>query len=124
METSQQSLLYLSVNTSRFREVPMILKSDWNKLQSYMTILPWHKILWWQMLANCLPVRDILGICFPIFDINCPICHSNIENILHLFVYCDLAKKLWLASPWNLRLDSLELASPMHFLRFLWTMEA
>ncbi|KAL5561163.1 hypothetical protein UlMin_030910 [Ulmus minor] len=89
-----------------------------------MTILPRHKILWWQMLANCLPVRDGLAICFPIPDINCPICHYNVENILHLFVYCDLTRKLWLAFPWNLRLDSLELASPMHFLRFLWTMEA
>ncbi|KAL5551797.1 hypothetical protein UlMin_001973 [Ulmus minor] len=76
------------------------------------------------MLVNCLPVRDRLAICFPIPNINCSICHSNIENIIDLFVYCDLAKKLWLASPWNLQLDSLELASPMYFLRFLWMMEA
>ncbi|KAL5553551.1 hypothetical protein UlMin_040952 [Ulmus minor] len=89
-----------------------------------MTILSRHKILWWQMLTSCLPVRGRLAICFPITDLNCPICHSNVESILHLFVYCDLARKLWLASRWNLRLDLLDLASPLHFLRFLWTMEA
>ncbi|KAL5541504.1 hypothetical protein UlMin_009214 [Ulmus minor] len=89
-----------------------------------MTILPRHKILWWQMLANCLPIKNRLAIFFPISNINCLICHSNVENILHLFVYCDLAMKLWLASSWNPRLDLLELASPMHFLRFLWMIKA
>ncbi|KAL5558752.1 hypothetical protein UlMin_034963 [Ulmus minor] len=88
------------------------------------TILPRHKILWWQMLSNCLAIRERLASCFPIPDLNFPFCHSNIENILHVFVYCDLSRKLWLASPWNLRLDSLELASPMHFLKFLWDLEA
>ncbi|KAL5559912.1 hypothetical protein UlMin_036123 [Ulmus minor] len=46
------------------------------------------------------------------------------ENSLHLFVFCDLARMVWFASPWNLRMDSLELASPMHFIRFLWDVES
>ncbi|KAL5574920.1 hypothetical protein UlMin_016619 [Ulmus minor] len=75
-------------------------------------------------MTDCLPLRARLASYFPIPDLNCPICHSNIENSLHLFVFCDLAKKMWFTSPWNLRLDSLELASPMHFLRFLWDVEA
>ncbi|KAL5576409.1 hypothetical protein UlMin_018108 [Ulmus minor] len=90
---------YLSANSSKFKEVPEILKSYWNKLWCCKTILPRHKILWCQMLSNCLPIRERLASCFPIPDLNCPFCHSNIENILHL-------------------------ASPMHFLRFLWDLEA
>ncbi|KAL5574862.1 hypothetical protein UlMin_016561 [Ulmus minor] len=114
---------YLSTNSTSFKEVLGIVKSDWNKLWSCKTILPRHKVLWWQILNDCLPLRSRLVSRFPIPDINCPICLSNIENSLHLFVFCDLAKKMWFASPWNLRLDSLELASPMHFLRFLWDVE-
>ncbi|KAL5538575.1 hypothetical protein UlMin_045894 [Ulmus minor] len=122
-ETFSAKSAYLSTNTTRFKEVLGILKSDWNKLWNCKTILPRHKVLWWQILTDCLPLRSRLASRFPIPDITCPICLSNIENSLHLFVFCDLARKVWFASPWNLRLDSLELASPMHFLRFLWDVE-
>ncbi|KAL5544025.1 hypothetical protein UlMin_007809 [Ulmus minor] len=46
---------YLTDNADRFKEVPGIIKSDWNKLWSCRTILPQHKILWWQLLTNSLP---------------------------------------------------------------------
>ena len=115
---------YLSTNATRFKEVSGILKADWNKLWNCKTILPRHKVLWWQILTGCLPLRSRLASRFSIFDITCPVCHSSIENSLHLFVFCDLARMVWFTSPWNLRMDSLELASPMHYLRFLWMMEA
>ncbi|KAL5566025.1 hypothetical protein UlMin_029189 [Ulmus minor] len=115
---------YLSTNATRFKGVPGISKADWNKLWNCKTILPRHKVLWWQILTGCLPLRSRLASRFSISDITCPVCRSNIENSLHLFVFCDLARMVWFTSPWNLRMDSLELASPMHFLRFLWDVES
>ncbi|KAL5563120.1 hypothetical protein UlMin_032867 [Ulmus minor] len=115
---------YLSTNATRFKDITGILKVEWNKLWNCKTILPRHKVLWWQILTDCLPLRSHLASRFSIPDITCPICHSNVENSLHLFVFCDLARKVWFASPRNLRMDSLELASPMHFLRFLWDVES
>ncbi|KAL5569499.1 hypothetical protein UlMin_026074 [Ulmus minor] len=38
---------YLSTNASRFKEIPGILKANWNKLWNCKTILPRHKVLWW-----------------------------------------------------------------------------
>ncbi|KAL5564798.1 hypothetical protein UlMin_027962 [Ulmus minor] len=105
----QDSMIWTPVSNGTFSAKSAYLSSNATRFKDILT--------------DSLPLRSRLASRFSIPDITCPICHSNIENSLHLFVFCDLARKVWFASPWNLRLDSLELASPMHFLRFLWDVE-
>jgi hypothetical protein len=74
----------------------------------------WHaeafKVIWkcltpskvsafvWQLLHDRIPTRvnllrrriiDVNG------DFSCPLCHDNSESSLHLFLYCDVALKVW-----------------------------
>ncbi|KAL5575925.1 hypothetical protein UlMin_017624 [Ulmus minor] len=100
---------YLTDNNSHFLGVPNVSKAYWNKIWSSSSILPRHKLLWWKLLIDSLPTREHLSVCFNIDNLSCPVCHSDFENILHLFLFCDLARRMWFASPWNLRLDSQEL---------------
>ncbi|KAL5549176.1 hypothetical protein UlMin_004407 [Ulmus minor] len=114
---------YLIDNASCFSGITGILKAYWNKICNCSSILTRHKLLWWNILTNSLPTRNRIHSCFNIDNLTCPICNSNSKNILRLFMFCDLARRMWFASPWNLRLDLEELVSPMHYLRFLWDIQ-
>ncbi|KAL5545866.1 hypothetical protein UlMin_005553 [Ulmus minor] len=82
---------YLYANNHSFSNVSNIPKKVWLSLWN-ANILPRHKVLWWQILSNCLPTRTRIQICLPNIDSQCPICANNVESALHLLIYCDVAK--------------------------------
>ncbi|XP_060965503.1 uncharacterized protein LOC133034433 [Cannabis sativa] len=73
----------------------------WNKLWN-SKILERHKVLWWSILSNALPVRAVIGNRFHIEDTSCPLCGMGEESFEHLFLSCDLAFHLWRSSPWGI----------------------
>ncbi|XP_060974910.1 uncharacterized protein LOC115696472 [Cannabis sativa] len=72
----------------------------WNKLWNSKK-LECHKVLWWSILSNDLPVRAILSKRMVIDEISCPFCGNGDETMEHLFLYWDLASHLWRSSPWG-----------------------
>ncbi|XP_060974319.1 uncharacterized protein LOC133039432 [Cannabis sativa] len=73
----------------------------WNKLWN-SKILERHKIMWWSILSNALPVRAVIARRFQIADTNCPLCGSGEESVEHLFLSCEVAQHLWRSSPWGI----------------------
>ncbi|KAL5581946.1 hypothetical protein UlMin_014388 [Ulmus minor] len=113
---------YLFANNHSFPNASNIPKKVWLSLWN-ANILPRHKILWWQILSNCLPTRTRIQRCLPDIDTQCPICANNVESALHLLIYCDVAKVIWFASPWNVRSNNLSFASPLEFFNFVLFLE-
>ncbi|KAL5550337.1 hypothetical protein UlMin_000513 [Ulmus minor] len=96
----------------------------WLRLWGHKSIIPHHKLLWWQLLSNALPTRDKINSLFHIDDILCPICMTSNETVVHLLFSCDFSRRFWLASPWNLRTELLADLSPLEGLRFIWDVES
>ncbi|KAL5568741.1 hypothetical protein UlMin_025316 [Ulmus minor] len=100
------SSFYLFVNNHNFAAASNIPKKIWLSIWN-ANILPRHKLLWWQILSNCLPTRTRLNRCFPDIDTQCPLCSQGSESLFHLLLYCDIVKLIWFSSPWNIRPDSI-----------------
>ncbi|KAL5561330.1 hypothetical protein UlMin_031077 [Ulmus minor] len=113
---------YLSANHHNFSNASNIPKKVWLSIWS-ANILPRHKLLWWQILSNCLSMQTRLHRCLPDIDTHCPLCGHNSELLLHLLLYCDIVKLIWFASPWNFRFETLSLSTPLELLNYLLLME-
>ncbi|KAL5562072.1 hypothetical protein UlMin_031819 [Ulmus minor] len=113
---------YLTANKQRFSSLD-IPRTVWLRLWGHKSILPRHKMLWWQLLSNTLPTRDKLNSLFHIDDILCYICRNSNETGAHLLFSCDFSRHFWLASPWNLRTELLADLSPLEGFRFIWDMD-
>jgi hypothetical protein len=58
----------------------------------------------WRILNNALPVKSNLVKRDIRIDPLCPWCYSHVETPSHVFLECDWAKQVWLASPLTLNL--------------------
>ncbi|XP_060959435.1 uncharacterized protein LOC133030647 [Cannabis sativa] len=94
----------------------------WNKLWN-SKILERHKVLWWSILSNALPLRALLAKRMNIDETSCPICGVGDETMEHLFLYCNFASHLWRVSPWGVMpvLDSG--ARMWDWVSFLWNLK-
>ncbi|KAL5568671.1 hypothetical protein UlMin_025246 [Ulmus minor] len=109
---------YLYANQLIFSTASNIPNKVWLSIWN-ANILPHHKLLWWQILSDCLPTRTRLFRCWPDIDTRCPLCGHDLESLFHLLVYCDIVKLIWFSSPWNIRSDSLSLSTLLKLLNFL-----
>ncbi|XP_060972674.1 uncharacterized protein LOC133038523 [Cannabis sativa] len=73
----------------------------WNKLWN-SKIMERHKVLWWCILSQALPVRAVIKRRLQIDDSSCPLCGRGEETMEHLFLTCDVAMHLWRSSPWGI----------------------
>ncbi|KAL5543569.1 hypothetical protein UlMin_007353 [Ulmus minor] len=113
---------YLFVNNQRLVAASNIPKKVWLSIWN-ANILPRHKLLWWQILSNCLPTKTRINRCIPGIDILCPLCGFGSESLLHLLLYCDFVKVIWFSSPWNMRPDDLHVNDPADLLNVLLKMD-
>ncbi|KAL5565972.1 hypothetical protein UlMin_029136 [Ulmus minor] len=113
---------YLYANHHIFSTASNIPKKIWLSIWN-ANILPRHKLLWWQILSDCLPTRTRLYRCLPDIDTCYPLCGHDLESLLHLLLYCDIVKLIWFSLPWNIRSDSLSFSTPLELLKFLLLME-
>ncbi|KAL5582506.1 hypothetical protein UlMin_014948 [Ulmus minor] len=113
---------YLFVNNQRFAAASNIPKKIWLSIWN-ANILPRYKLLWWQIISNCLPTRTHLNRCFPAIDTHCPLCGQESETLIHLLLFCDIVKIIWFSSPWNIRPDSLLVVAPADLISLLLQME-
>ncbi|KAL5572537.1 hypothetical protein UlMin_022134 [Ulmus minor] len=113
---------YLFVNNQRFAAASNILKKIWLGIWN-ANILPRHKLLWWQIMSNCLPTKTRINRCILGIDTLCPLCGQGLESLLHLLLYCDTVKVIWFSSPWNIRPDALSVTDPADLLNMLLKME-
>ncbi|KAL5541913.1 hypothetical protein UlMin_009623 [Ulmus minor] len=113
---------YLFVNNQRFAAASNIPKKIWLSIWN-ANILPHHKLLWWQIISNCLPTRTRLNRFFPGIDTQCPLCGQESKTLIHLLLFCDIVKIIWFSSPWNIRPDSLLVVAPADLISLLLQME-
>ncbi|XP_030505064.2 uncharacterized protein LOC115720039 [Cannabis sativa] len=79
----------------------VVAPGHWNKLWS-SKILEQHKVLWWSILSNALPIRGLLAKRINIDELSCPLCGAAEESMENLFLHCDFVYHLWRASPWGI----------------------
>uniref|UniRef100_A0A803QHI4 Reverse transcriptase zinc-binding domain-containing protein n=1 Tax=Cannabis sativa TaxID=3483 RepID=A0A803QHI4_CANSA len=77
----------------------VVAPSLWNKLWN-SKVMERHKVLWWCILSNALPLRSIINKRFHIEEVRCPLCGEE-ETVEHLFLTCDIALHVWRSSPWG-----------------------
>lgn len=64
----------------------------WNQL--WRTKIPHKvKIFLWRLCRNNIPVRNLLRGKGVRSTIMCPMCGSDIEQLLHIFFYCEYAQR-------------------------------
>uniref|UniRef100_A0A803PSS9 Reverse transcriptase zinc-binding domain-containing protein n=1 Tax=Cannabis sativa TaxID=3483 RepID=A0A803PSS9_CANSA len=78
-----------------------VAPSLWNRLWN-SKLLERHKILWWSILSNALPIQSILNKRFKEEDPLCPVFGDDEEIMELLFLLCNLAFHLWRSSPWGI----------------------
>uniref|UniRef100_A0A803NLP7 Reverse transcriptase zinc-binding domain-containing protein n=1 Tax=Cannabis sativa TaxID=3483 RepID=A0A803NLP7_CANSA len=62
-------------------------------------IMERHKVIWWCILSNALPLRAIIKKRFHIEEVNYPLCGGEEESAEHLFLSCNFAFHFWRLSP-------------------------
>ena len=59
-----------------------------------------HRVLWWRILNNCLPTREILGARVGLQDTSCCLCdESSVESLSHVLLSCEFAYQIWSNTP-------------------------
>ncbi|KAF4357579.1 hypothetical protein G4B88_024109 [Cannabis sativa] len=76
------------------------------------------KLFLWKLGHDILPFGERLQRIFG-NELVCAICDEQEDSAVHLFCHCPLAKSLWLASPWGIRSDELNLSSPLQLAKWL-----
>lgn len=56
----------------------------------------------WKLMVNVLPSRNLLSSRMGLQDFSCQTCGGEMEDYLHIFKECQLAKILAFASRWGL----------------------
>ncbi|XP_060960657.1 uncharacterized protein LOC133031214 [Cannabis sativa] len=69
------------------------------------------KMLWWRILSNCLLTRGKLQLFAGLNDPNCPLCSLVVEDSLHIFWKCHLARSLWFDCCWSIRTCSFNFSN-------------
>ena len=67
---------------------------EYNWLQK-LDIMPKLKIFLWQLCHSSLPTRGTLSDRGLRVDPACPFCHSEVEDMDHLFLHCTIAQGCW-----------------------------
>ncbi|XP_060974685.1 uncharacterized protein LOC133039757 [Cannabis sativa] len=93
----------------------------WNKLWNN-NIMERHKVLWWCILSQALPVRAVIKRRIQIEDISYPFCGLGEETMEHLFLTCDVAMHLWRSSPWGIFLVSDTGIRVWDWVKFIWSL--
>ncbi|KAF4370788.1 hypothetical protein G4B88_030508 [Cannabis sativa] len=76
------------------------------------------KLFLWKLGRDILPFGERLQRIFG-NEVMCAICDEQEDSAVHLFCHCPLAKSLWLASPWGVRSEELNLYSSLQLLKWL-----
>ncbi|XP_060965377.1 uncharacterized protein LOC133034332 [Cannabis sativa] len=79
--------------------------------------------MWWSILSNALPVKDVIGKRFHIEDLSCPLCGVGEESVEHLFLSCDVALHLWRSSPWGIYPVCDTGIRVLDWIKFIWDLK-
>lgn len=89
----------------RFNPRPHSMSFNWNRLWN-SKLHNRHKLLLWRIINDILLCKARLSCLFPIYDLNCALCISGIENVNHIFLNCPFIQQAWFISHWSFRIDA------------------
>lgn len=64
-------------------------------------------MLIWRIDSNILPTKHNIAQRVGEVDTRCPLCHSEVETIFHLFCMCLVSRATWFGTCWGIHLDVL-----------------
>ncbi|KAF4359067.1 hypothetical protein G4B88_020611 [Cannabis sativa] len=97
--------VYWALNANSLCSGNGIFKKIW-----YGTLHPRLQLFVWKLYADALPTGSRLGAIFGNEPGSCALCDCPSGNTTsHLFWECEVAKRLWFISKWNVRIDSVNI---------------
>lgn len=105
---------YLEDQRNRFKAISPVWTKLWNSKIHHRL-----KFLLWRIASNCMPTADK-----PYFRGGdngglCPLCFTEVETSLHLFISCPAARSIWFNSLYPFRVDALHLESCLDFIDWI-----
>ncbi|OUZ99671.1 Reverse transcriptase zinc-binding domain [Macleaya cordata] len=91
----------------------------WKQFWKLDQCSPRVKMFIWRILSGAIAVRSSIGRFIKDVPIECPLCHSTVETVDHLFAQCDVTKSLFLISPLGYR-SSSDVISILEMLKEWW----
>ncbi|CAI9759335.1 unnamed protein product [Fraxinus pennsylvanica] len=85
---------YKLVMADSFKHSHTTIESFWNKIWRYKILAKVRNLIWRASL-NVLPTTDQLRAKRVDVDSHCPVCLMHEESVLHVFVPCEFAEKVW-----------------------------
>ncbi|KAF4375421.1 hypothetical protein F8388_024080 [Cannabis sativa] len=102
---------YIVDQDFRFRDNHMVWKWLWNS-----RLHPRISVLLWRVLNNAIPVKERLPF---LVDKECSFCNQHLENCVHIFRDCSMARSLWFSSRFPLRIEQIPGAHMLCFVQNL-----
>ncbi|XP_060968554.1 uncharacterized protein LOC133036092 [Cannabis sativa] len=97
--------VYWALNANSLCSGNGIFKKIW-----YGSLHPRLQLFVWKLYADALPTGSRLGAIFGNEPDSCALCDCPSGNTTsHLFWECEVAKRLWFISKWNVRIDSVNI---------------
>ena len=76
-------------------------------------------MLLWRIASNLLPTKNNLDRFINPVDQCCPLCEIEQESIVHIFVYCSVAKACWFGSRWSIKSEFLSINNGTQLVSFI-----
>ncbi|OVA09156.1 Reverse transcriptase zinc-binding domain [Macleaya cordata] len=79
-------------------------KFRWKSYWKIKGISPRIHLFLWRVINHAIALRSVLARHISTVDPSCPLCQKEIETTDHLFLKCELVRKIWFGSPISLRI--------------------
>jgi hypothetical protein len=113
-EFNLKSAYGLTRNVQDIRVCDPLWKNVW-KSQLHERL----KMLLWRIASNLLPTKNNLDRFINPVDQCCPLCEIEQESIVHIFVYCSVAKACWFGSRWSIKSEFLSINNGTQLVSFI-----
>ncbi|OVA19136.1 Reverse transcriptase zinc-binding domain [Macleaya cordata] len=79
---------------------------NWKRFWKIKGLSPRVQMFVWRLFTGAIATNEALAMRLPNIDPSCSLCHSHMESTDHLFLSCEVSKRIWFGSPIGLHYQS------------------
>lgn len=73
----------------------------------------------WRLGLDMLPTKEKLGQRIGAIDTSCYFCNAGVKDYSHVFLYCPMARVIWIEGPLGIRRDNLNINNHVDIIKFM-----
>ncbi|GKV06524.1 hypothetical protein SLEP1_g18408 [Rubroshorea leprosula] len=109
---SVRSGYHCAMNMQRDMGVPSSSNASFGGNKVWNLSIPGKiKFFIWSAYRNVLPTRDNLQKKHILVELECPVCGSDMEFVVHCLLFCSVARAVWHGNPLSLRVSEFPSSS-------------